>query len=128
MTSEPLSSLGRRTEVPEANQDGNELAPSRPKFRMVAAAAMLMFIVAGIAALILGILVLGNSMGLGNDAVTNALEQLASSKNDSALPTMARMLRTFLSQYTFVTLIAFASLMALFAFLLRKVVLAGLRD
>lgn len=110
------------------NFDGNALAPSRPKFRMGAAAAMLAFIVAGIGALILSILVLGNSMGFDNEAVTNALLQLAASKADPALPTLAQVLLTFLSQYTFVTLVAFASLMALFAFLLRKVVLAGLRD
>jgi len=83
------------------------------------------FLVAGITAVILGVLV-----GLGNVTVTTRIaELLPVNITDKSKPaSVVAMLGALLSQHVFLTLISFAVVMMLCAFLARKVVLAGLRD
>jgi hypothetical protein len=98
--------------------------------RMFAALTMLGFIVVAIGVLISSVLDLSDVIGLPNQTVLNQIEQLApiTPADPNAMPSVGLLLRTLLSQYTVVTLISFAALMIVIAFLLRKVVLSGLRD
>jgi hypothetical protein len=111
------------------------LAPSndesrRPHFRLFAAITMLGFIVAAGGAIVLSVLALGDVIGLPNDAVMSNIELLAPPvpADPNAIPSVGLLLRTLLSQHTVITLICLTALMLVIAFLLRKVVLAGLRD
>jgi hypothetical protein len=102
----------------------------RPHFRLFAAITMLGFIVAAVGAIVLSMLALGGVIGIPNDAVMNKIESLAPAvpADPNAIPSVGLLLRTLLSQHTVFTLIGLTALMILIVFLLRKVVLAGLRD
>jgi len=116
-------------------RSSNSSAPNndeshRPHFRLFAAITMLGFIVATVGAIVLSMLALGDVIGLPNDTVMSKIELLAPAvpADPNAIPSVGLLLRTLLSQHTVLTLIGLTALMMLIAFLLRKAVLAGLRD
>lgn len=113
---------------PPSDMDGStgtNASRHQPKFRLVAATAMLGSIVAGLGALVIAMLV-----GLRNVAVMTRIAELSSaaSANTTSSPNLLSLLWTSLSQHAFLSLLGFATAMLVLALLLRKIVLHGLRD
>jgi len=109
----------------ESRKIANQPLPRRPQLRLLAAMAMLGFLIAGVGAIALGALV-----GLGNETATQTIALFASTApaGSTAIHSIGLWLRTLLGQHPFLTLMSFAAVLMLIAYLLRKSVLVGLRD
>jgi hypothetical protein len=103
-------------------------APRRPKFRIVAAGAMIASIIAGVGIAVFALLALGKWVRLDSIPVISEWLSVESKQSSSVILSVGGLFKTWLTDYPSATLMIISMCLFVGAFLLRKVVLSGLRD